>query len=357
MRRSARLSGARIPGLAIVCSWVALATCSALSHAQSPATLSGPAFLDQVRQLQSLAAACGTEAKACDPSHVPDRQRVQAASASFTLGWEWLRDALTTAKTAKAQDRFTLMRDAQQHLATLAGEAGASSPVPRATFQRARAAAQAALARDEFRAAAAEGPSWLDRQGARLQGAILRLFTGVGRLGQRAPWLAPLIQWSCFGLAAAGLLWFVRRSLARQALRISLADAAALVPGGGRDSADWAHLAEQHAAAQDWREAVHCLYWAAIALMEGRRAWKPNATRTPREYLRLLRAGSASQDALRALTQTFERVWYGHGEADEPQYMAALKSLQVLENTRPERTTSTVEPGQPNVPLAAAGGA
>ena len=100
---------------------------------------------------------------------------------------------------------------------------------------------------------------------------MLRLFTGIGPTwGKRAPWLAPSVEWGCFALAAAGLLWFVRQSLARQALRISLSEgAAAGRERGDRHSADWA----RHGAGASRRRrlarsrSIPC-YWAAIALME-----------------------------------------------------------------------------------------
>ncbi len=246
------------------------------------------------------------------------------------------------------------MQEAQKHLGTLAAEASIPLPLAAAAeFKQARAAANVALAREEFRAT--EGPTWIERQLAKAQDWVLRLFTGMDRLGKRAPWLAPAIEWGCFATAAAGLLWFVRQSLARQALRISLTDGAALAGRGDRDSADWARLATDRAAAQDWREAVHCLYWASIALMEARRAWKPNATRTPREYLRLLRPGSEAQAALRELTRIFERIWYGHADADQLQYSAALARFRLLESARPEKSGSPPDPSLQ--PGTATGGA
>jgi hypothetical protein len=58
-------------------------------------------------------------------------------------------------------------------------------------------------------------------------------------------------------------------------------------------------------------------------LLESRRAWRHNPTRTPREYVRLLKPGSAQQQGLRKLTQIFERVWYGLRDADESEYAEA----------------------------------
>jgi hypothetical protein len=72
------------------------------------------------------------------------------------------------------------------------------------------------------------------------------------------------------------------------------------------------------------------LYWAAIVLLEARRAWRHNPTRTPREYVRLLKPGSARQRALRGLTQVFERVWYGLREADAAEYARAREMYEAL---------------------------
>ncbi len=318
--------------------WAALFVLSASVEARADNLQTVPfsVFQAQTVAARQLIAGCRGTAAACDAASLPAPQRVSGGPAgAFTTNWGWLREALNGAKNASATDRQKAMQAADEHLTALVRDAGALAPATEtAAFNQARAAANRALARDEFRAA--EGPTWFDRQIAKLQDWVLRLFTGMDRLGKRAPWLAPAVEWGCFALAAAGLLWFVRQSLARQALRISLSEGAM----------------QERAAAEDWRDAVHCLFWAAIALMEGRRAWKANATRTPREYLRLLKPGSEAQGALRELTRVFERTWYGHGEAGASAYEAALRSYQALEAARPERSASAAT----NTTIAATGG-
>jgi hypothetical protein len=106
-------------------------------------------------------------------------------------------------------------------------------------------------------------------------------------------------------------------------LAIALGAGAAKASGWDKEATDWADLAEACAARQEWREAVHCVYWAAIVRLEARRAWRHNPTRTPREYVRLLKPGSTQQGALRGLTQIFERVWYGLREAEAEDYARA----------------------------------
>ena len=65
-------------------------------------------------------------------------------------------------------------------------------------------------------------------------------------------------------------------------------------------------------------------------LLEGQKLWRQNRARTPREYLRLLQAGSDKQRALGGLTGIFERIWYGLRPAAESDYRQASSFLEQL---------------------------
>lgn len=309
---------------------LALAIVPPVLGAEAVPSVSAEAFGAQIATAQRLLAACARMSSACDPADLPQQETVRGVGkAEFRVSWQWLRDALNTAKGASAADRAKAMEQAEDHLSEWATDLSGSAPAAETTsFARTRAAADSVLASGEFQAA--EGPTWFDRQVARVQDWVVRLFTGMGRVGERNPWLAPLIEWTCFGLAAGGLLYFVRRSLARQALRLTLGEGAAPAQRDGRGTTDWTQQAEEQAAAQHWREAVHCLYWAAILSLETRRAWRPNPTRTPREYVSLLRPGSEAQRALRALTGTLERVWYGFRTATETDFREAEANFRAI---------------------------
>ena len=318
-----------------------------------PPTVPLATFQAQVTAAQRLVSACAGTAPACDPASLPAEERVAATAGhpAFRADWDWLRTALDAATHASASNRAASMHAAQDHLAELLAETGPLAPPSgSAVFAHIHAAAANVLARPEFQADA--GPSWWDRQIARLQDAILSLFVGLDRVGARNPWLAPLIEWSCFLLAAGGLLFFIRRTLARQSLRLALGEGAAAARRSDLDTIQWARLAEEHARAREWREAIHCLYWAAIVSLESRRAWRPNPTRTPREYPRLLPPGSEAQRALRALTRGFEVAWYGHGASSEADFRAAEQSLAAIRaaDLKPPASTrvpqlSTAPPG------------
>jgi len=276
----------------------------------------------QVQQLQQVVTACKAAATACDRKSVGEDERA-GGEAGPMLRWGWLREALDTAAKAKEAERQTAMEQAAERLQETAAETAgaANAPSTEADFAKTRAEASGVLARAEFQDAAP--PSWLDRHWSQFLMKVGELFEGVGRLGESAPWLGRLLEVLFYVAAAVGLLVFVRRSLVRQRLAIALGAGAARASAWEKESQDWAELADTCAAQQEWREAVHCLYWAAIVKLEARRAWRHNPARTPREYVRLLKPGSAQQGALRGLTQIFERVWYGLREAGGDDYERA----------------------------------
>jgi hypothetical protein len=276
------------------------------------------AFRTEVTRLQSVVAECAAAAAACNAANVGDDVLVgDRAKGGFEQHWQWLRATLDKAKTAKAEERATLLREADGQLAELAQES-AAAPNAQHNFGRARAEANAVLSRPEFQRRG--GPTWWNRTKARMIAWVGRFLEGVVQVGSAAPWLGTLLEWVFFVGAAVGLLFFLLRNVARQRLRVPLGDAALHTAAWDNEADDWAQWAEEHADAGEWREAVHCLYWAAIVSLEARRAWRHNPTRTPREYVRLLKPGSAQQQGLRSLTQIFERVWYGLREANAEEY-------------------------------------
>jgi hypothetical protein len=248
----------------------------------------------------------------------------------YEVHWDWLRDALDASKDVDAAKRGETLKDSAARLSRMEGELGAAEGAQsrQKEFARARTEANAVLARAEFQRK--NTVTWWDRAKGFLFGWVGRLLSGIARAGAAAPWLGPVVIWTlCIG-AAAGLVFFVLRNLQRQRLRISLAGAAVAKSAWDREATDWAKQAEEFARDEEWREAVHCLYWAAIVSLEARRAWRHNPTRTPREYVRLLKAGSAQQKSLRGLTRMFERVWYGLRDGRAEEYAEARELYEAL---------------------------
>ena len=288
-----------------------------------------------VARLEGVAAGCAAAGgAACEAKAVGEDLKVgDPKQGGYLVHWDWLRDALDKSKGVDAGKRAELLRDSVGRLKGIEGELGAQGAVPQ--FGRARKEADAVLAMPEFQRKITV--TWWDRVTGFFGAWLAKMMGGIARAGAAAPWLGPVVIWTlCIG-AAAGLVFFVLRNLQRQRLRISLAGAAVAKTAWDREATAWATQAEEFAEREEWREAVHCLYWAAIVSLESRRAWRHNPTRTPREYVRLLKPGSGQQKGLRELTRMFERVWYGLREGRAEEYAEARGLYEALASGVVER--------------------
>jgi hypothetical protein len=286
----------------------------------------------QLSGLQNLVSACRSNAAACDAEKVGSDDRV--TEAGFNAHWGWLRDALARAKDPKLNDRNSLLDAAAKRLDAEAREAGlpgaqaASGDTGAAVpFDQARANADRVLAGAEFRKVTKD--SYWDELMAKIGDWLDRMFGGVSSLGEHHRWLGPAIEWGFVALALVALLVWVQRAMQRQRLAIKLETSGAIA-GWQEASRNWAALAQSAADKGDWRDAVHSLYWASVTELEGRRVWRQNNARTPREYLRLLQTSAPQYKPLRQLTQALERIWYGLGPAERSDYDTALKLYEEL---------------------------
>lgn len=252
----------------------------------------------------------------CDHRHrMIDRVRSWMLVSALTAG------AFAAAQTGAAQG---------PHLEAAAprrASVPALTSAQQAEFAHAQNAVNGILAGAEFQR---PEPTFWDRVKAKTVSAIIQIFLGIDRVTTQSPWVGRALEWLLFLAAAAGLLVWVMRTVQRQRLRVALGDEPAKSTAWARETEDWRRQAEQEAARGAWREAIHALYWAAIVHLEGRRAWRHNPSRTPREYVRLLKAGSAEQRELRGLTSALERSWYGQREANAAEFDAAKESFERL---------------------------
>jgi hypothetical protein len=282
-------------------------------------------YKGHLESLKALVAACKENPTECDAKKVGADERVEGGG--FQAHWSWLRDALSSAYNPASPDRARLLEQAAARLNQDDALANESNPQSADVFQRARTRADDVLSRPEFRTV--EERSYLEREIARFWQWVNSVFSGVSRFGQRSPWLVPLMEWGTMTLAAAGLLTWVFRTMQRQRLAVRI-ESSVSAEVWQKESDNWADLARVEAAKQNWRAAVHCLYWATIVMLEGRRLWRRNRARTPREYVQLLEPGSGMQQSLRRLTQIFERIWYGLRPAAESDYASALRLFDEL---------------------------
>jgi len=274
-------------------------------------------------RMQALVAACKADPAACDTAKVLKDETVSTGARHFAVNFDWLREVMKKSHDPDEAERDDLLHKATTRLEQDAAEAAGTSDRSQSLAAAQRKTADV-LNRREFRLI--QQNDYLQQ---RIAAAALWLDRFFARAAGNASWIWPLIEWSVLGLTLVGLLlglWSLSRQQRLEIAHARVGDTAIWQ----KESDDWAARADEEAARQQWRDAVHCLYWSAIVMLEGRKFWRQNRARTPREYLLLLEEGSNRQHALTGLTRIFERIWYGLRPAGESDYRHARTLLDEL---------------------------
>ncbi len=277
------------------------------------------AQLEQLQQLTDEDHFDAVKARSAAES-LPDKWEVTEQGQSFEIPLQWFKRAVPSIK----DEDDSKLSDLHERVMDLEAEAERFGDLARDSSAE-RAKINQILARSEFHSV--HSPNWYDRLKARV---TQWLFDLVSRLFGAAafPSISRMIVWVLVTLAVAVLAYLVYRTIKNNARLESFVPR--LAPVSAKAWSVW--MADAHAAASrgDWREAIHLSYWAGISLLEGRGLWRPDRARTPREYLHLLPAESASHPLLRQLTRRFEVVWYGYQAADEKTFQDSLVDLEKL---------------------------
>jgi hypothetical protein len=316
-------------------------------------------------ELNAVVAACARarDTKTCDPALVGQDDHVPLGSALNAerrpVRYDWLRVLLAKAQQKdeppeKAQDNSQtkppvqpvigseqppaeeptrppkpatgeLLQAAESRLTqdlAQADAAAATQPVAVASHARERDAMKQVLASHDFRNL--EAPTARDSALEKLSAWLNRIFQSFGKLQIHAAWVGRAIVWGfvlavCVGLVL-GLMQLERRWRIRLVPEI---DGPAAGSASARDWQLWLADARRAAAAGQWREAIHFVYWASISRLESKRLWPADRARTPREYLALVAQEDPRHAGLATLTGNFERTWYGGRTAAEADYRKA----------------------------------
>jgi Domain of unknown function (DUF4129) len=344
-------------GIALQAPLLALVAAAPLVHAQNSDgsaswhDVSLADYRQHLEQLDSNVAACRAQVarkvpvpasdNACDPNRVGSDDRVSGTGANSPareVRYDWLRTVL-----ARAGDRAAapspgihlipgaqapppsvdnLLAEAQARLQNDEKQAG-SPAEPASNYASQRAALNAILSQRAYQGTTQASP--VDRFREWLYNQLDKFLASLVRFGSRSRW----IVWSLRVLLVlgicVGLVWAIVRI--ERGSRIKLVPD--IVPSPDSPSArEWQlWLADARAMAQkgQWRDAIHFVYWAAIARLESRRLWPADRARTPREYLRLMPGADPRTPTLTALTRSFERTWYGGRAAESGDFETALE--------------------------------
>jgi hypothetical protein len=288
------------------------------------------ALLAGVRTEDKAAAERAAKQAAKPAAKSPDKPIDKSAVSIEVKPADEEKDALAE-DSAPPPERSTaeLLQDAEARLARDLAQSNAAPAAPPPHAQERETMTQV-LAEPGFRnlAELAAQETVLDKIGKWLKrwfGSVIdRIIESISRVIARSVWLGRLLLWGFILAVCVGLVWGL--------LQLEKGWRARLAPEGSgpaagtasaRDWQLWLEDARGAAAAGQWREAIHFVYWASISRLESRRLWPADRARTPREYLALVGPEDPRKAGLATLTGSFERIWYGGRAAAESDYRNA----------------------------------
>jgi hypothetical protein len=322
-------------------------------------------------ELNVVVAACAKarDTKSCDPALVGQDDRILPSNAPNAerrlVRYNWLRVLLLTAQLKdetpeKAQDKGNSPNQNQDKTQAKPANGTEQTPAeettrpPKPTTSQLLQAAEARLTQDIAQAdAAATATAAATTDHANERGAMRQVLAGrdfrnletstardtlleklgewlnllwenAAKLQARAAWVGRVIVWGFILAVCVGLAWGLLQLERRWRIRlVPESDGPAAGAASARDWQLWLVDARRAAAAGQWREAIHFVYWATISRLESKRLWPADRARTPREYLALVASEDPRRAGLATLTGNFERTWYGGRAADKSDYSQA----------------------------------
>jgi hypothetical protein len=253
---------------------------------------------------------------------LPSAWVVNAANHTYRVPTSWL---LVELNRWREQPDTTVLGDIVRGLEARRRGAVSLTREPR-DLARERTDLAQILASKEFQGV--HGPTWFEELRAGAMALLVRWLGGI----LRSSAIPTLTRVAVYGLAALAIL-VVGVALFRVLRTFEAAPLQSLHPDAlpaSRSWRQWRDDADAAAASGQWREAIHFAYWSAIAFLETEGAWRPDATRTPREYVRLLPDSASSRAPLTTLTRLLEHVWYGTQPASAADFERAQVSLEEL---------------------------
>jgi hypothetical protein len=189
-----------------------------------------------------------------------------------------------------------------------------------------RSAVTRVLAEGEFSRPPELG--WRERLQRKLGQWIQALVQRIGLPAIGGRRLALVLAWSAAVAAGLALAFLLVRFLVRRShvVRFNLEHA----QRQQASARELAGRAAQAFSAGDLREGTRLAWAAVLRAMEEQGAWRVDESRTPREYLRLLRHDDHRGDAVRQVARVFERAFYADRPTTEDDARQVRQSLHTL---------------------------
>jgi Domain of unknown function (DUF4129) len=256
---------------------------------------------------------------------LPRNWVIQTEQSRVPVSTDWLASDLRQAERDRAKSKAVL-REVQRRLAAMRKAAADLEDGSNQTNgESAHSHLDKILQQREF--ASASGPSQAELLEARIsrwiEERILRLLSLL-HIGRTA---GNVVTWAVVALAFAVLCYWTWQNVSRA---LNNATPSVHRASATNESRQWAKEAFAAADRGDYREAVHCAYWATIVHLEGLGLLKRDHARTPRESLRLLEPHPKERQLLGDFTRHFELIWYGYRPASPQDWTNARAHLEKM---------------------------
>jgi|SRR5450432_314327 hypothetical protein len=256
---------------------------------------------------------------------LPQSWPVRVEDQSIQVPTDWLASGLKELEAQPAKSASVSRELTSRLVAMRQAAASLQDPANPPNLDAAHTQLDKILSTREF--GSAQGPSSWDLWKARVARWVGEQIYNLLRrlhLGAKA---GNTLAWIIIGVAFLALCYWVWRTLSPKNRK---RETPAHVAMPSDDPRQWAKDALAAADRGDYREAVHCAYWAAVVHLESLGVLKRDRARTPRESLSLLAPHPTEQNLLREFTRRFELIWYGYRPASANDWSEALSNLEKI---------------------------
>lgn len=137
-------------------------------------------------------------------------------------------------------------------------------------------------------------------------------------------------------LLVLGLVLYAVRGVRQSLVRDAKARADAALEEENITATEALDRAQAQARTGDYRAGVRYLYLSSLLWLDEHKLLRYDRSLTNREYLDQVRANPGLSQQLTPVVGTFERVWYGHREIAEQDFLAYEAQIQALRSTEPK---------------------